>query len=197
MEIKDKIVLKEKQSIDCPVGKLVGTLQWKKAVDLDLWCFIKTKNGRSDSIGFSNLGSLQSYPNIQLDKDAGVGDKSGDNEENIRFETLEHIDHAFICANIYGKSNANFSKYDGAVIIKSKSTEFSVPLTSKAGGSWCIIAHLDTTGPTPQLRNINQTVDKRPTIDNLIAKIYSPKASDGTFPPRERPRGFIAKLFGG
>lgn len=198
MEIKDKIVIKEKQSVECPLKKLVGTLKWGKAVDLDLWCFTKMKNGREENIGFSNRGSLQSFPFIQLDQDAGVGDKGGNNEENIRIETLEHVEHAFICANIYAKANANFSSYDGAVIIKADSKEFTVPLTSNGQGNWCIIAHLDNSGTIPQLRNINATTPKKPKVDQLVAKDYSGLATGG-FTPRETPRkkSLMSKLFGG
>ncbi len=200
MEIKDKVVIKEKQSVECPLKNLVGTLKWRKAVDLDLWCFVKTKNGREDSIGFNSPGRLSTYPHIELDKDAGVGDQGGDNEENIRFQTLEHIDHAFISANIYGKTNANFSSYDGAVIVKSESKEFTVPLTSSKGGNWCVIAHIDNTGSKPQITNINQTIGNRPKVSDLIARKYSPSSigsNDDTSRDIPRKRGFIKRLFGG
>ncbi len=180
-------------SVECPIKNLVGTLIWKKAVDLDLWCFIKTKNGRTEEISFRNKGCLTAYPFIQLDHDAGVGDQGGDNEENIRIQTLEHIDHAFICANIYAKSDANFSKYDGAVIIKSETKEFIVPLTSKEGGSWCIVAHLDNTGSTAMLNNINKTVKQKPKIEKLIRGGVDLPVGESV-PPK---KGFMKKLFGG
>ena len=80
VELRDKIVLKEKQTIEIPMHDLVATLRWKKAVDLDLWCIYKDSKGKTGQIGFNGRGSLDREPFIQLDQDSGVGDSGGDNE---------------------------------------------------------------------------------------------------------------------
>lgn len=193
-QIREKIVIKEKESKVCNLTDLVATLKWRSSVDLDLWCLYITKDGKTGEIGFSNRGNISGFPYIELDKDAGIGDSGGDNEENIRFKTLEHIEHAFILANIFNKSNANFASYDGLVSVKSGDQDLEVPLTSKTGGSWCVIAHFDNTSPiSPMLENINVTLQSRPVVTQLVNKDFQ----TGGFTPRPRQGGLLRRLFGG
>src|SRR6185437_11810030 len=57
-------------------------LTWTKAVDLDLHAFYITKQGKFGHIYFGNKGKFTRSPYISLDKDAGVGNTAGNNEEN-------------------------------------------------------------------------------------------------------------------
>lgn len=188
MELKDKVVLKEKQAVPVSMGDLVATLRWTKPVDLDLWCFYKLKDGLTGDISYSRRGTLNGEPFIKLDKDSGVGGTGGDNEENIRFKSLENIEHAFICANIYGQSGANFASYDGSVIVKSSDTQIEVPLSSKKLGSWCVIAHFDNR-ILPKLENLNITISKKPKLNDLLGG--NVQESDA------KKTGFFGSLFGG
>lgn len=197
MEIKDKVVIREKgDTAAIPTKDLVATLRWRKAVDLDLWCFYRTKDGQEGMINYGNRGCLQRAPFISLDADAGVGDKGGDNEENIRFADLSNIEHAYVCANIYGKSHANFASYDGSVVVKASNQTFEVPLIDKIQGSWCVVAHFDNSGPvTPKLENVNVTLAERPSIGKLMTgDLQSAPPPSNT---KKRSGGILSRLFGG
>lgn len=184
LKLSSKITLKSKGDTEQMTGnKFLATLRWTAAVDLDLHCFFKRADDGSDKdkgffgkvkdavsggggnhIYYSSRGSRNGDPYIYLDEDAGVGDVGGDNEENIRFLKLDHIEHALIVANIFNKPNANFASYDGKVIIKGGGQEFEVPLTEKQTGSWCVIARIDNSGPRPRLINVNETVRSQPSV---------------------------------
>lgn len=169
--------------------EVVATLKWTAAVDLDLHVHYSLKGavlqpakkgllgiGRSPAkmsgegiISFRNFGSLTSAPFIKLDKDSGVGDAGGDNEENVHFTDLSKIGHALIVANIYGKLSSNFAKYDGKVIVKCGDQVVEVPLIESTPGSYCIVAHIDNTGSELVLRNINKVQSKAPTIAEFLS----------------------------
>lgn len=189
LQISSKIVLKKKgdRSI-IPINDLHATLTWKAAVDLDLHAYYQTKitapqggnfwskllgggsgkPGEEGHVYFACRGNKTQFPWIYLDQDAGVGDKGGDNQENLYFTTLEHIEHLLIVANIFNKPNAIFSRYDGQVIIIANGSSFEVPLTATEPGSNCIIAHIDNSGAQPLLININKVQDKSPTIASFL-----------------------------
>jgi tellurite resistance protein TerA len=106
---------------------------------------------------------------IYLDKDAGIGDVGGTNEENLYFTDLQYMEHILIVANIYNKPNANFASYDGRVTLKADDRSFEVPLTATTGGSYCIIAHIDNSGPSgPVLVNVNKVQREKPTIGSFL-----------------------------
>jgi tellurite resistance protein TerA len=152
--------------------------------------------GQSASIDATNLhagskGSLTSAPYIQLDKDAGVGDRGGDNQENMRFADLSHYNHILIVANIFAKSDAVFAQYDGNVSVFFSDQHVEVPLTSKDRGNNCVIAHIDNTGVAPKLINANRTLTSLPTVAGYLrGEGQSPGPSNGG-------GGFFGRLFGG
>jgi len=183
VEIRQKIIIREKESANIPLKNLVATLSWQKAIDLDLYAFYQTKSGAVGKVFYGSRGSLTSSPYIELDKDAGVGDKGGKNEENIRFADLSHYKHILIVANIFAKANANFAQFGGTVVVKAEDQSFEVPLTAKDGGSWCTIAHIDNTNPiSPQLKNVNTVSYDTPKIEEFV------KA--------QQPGGILGRLFG-
>ncbi len=170
-------------------GVVRATLRWRANVDLDLHCFYTLKperqepkgffdrlfgaedpepaeppESRSGHVYFRNRGALAELPFILLDKDAGIGDRGGDNEENITFAKLERLEQAIIVANIFNKPNASFATYDGAVIVRAGGQEIEVPLTEREPGAWCIIAQIDNSGAVPTIVNINQTQAARPDL---------------------------------
>lgn len=186
-EIRNKIVIKEKETANIPAKNLLATLSWKTSVDLDLYAFWKTKDGKTGKVFYGQKSGLGGQ--IKLDADAGVGDSGGDNEENMNIIHLDDIVHIVIAANIYGKSNANFAEFNSKVTIKTDQQEFEVPLTSKVGGSWAVIAWLDNTNPiSTQLTNVNTVQRQEPTVAQVIG--------DEPAPPPER-RGFLSRAFGG
>lgn len=173
MEIKEKIVIKEKDSVIIPDRDLVATLKWKSAVDLDLYCLTKSETYGEYSIYYGNRGSLECWPFIALDHDSGVGDVGGDNEENIRISKLDGHKHLLIVANIFAKRNACFASYDGSVSVKGIGKEFIVHLTSSGKGNWCIIAYIDNSGKSgPTLENVNLTLPSKPVMSNFLGGRY-------------------------
>lgn len=184
IKLASKIVLRQKgEKANLSGNDFQATLRWKASVDLDLHCFYLLKDaapapakgvfgkifgGGSSSgeghVDFSKRGSKERSPWIYLDQDAGIGDVGGDNEENIYFTRVDHIERALIVANIYNKSDANFAGYDGVVIVRGGGREIEVPLTERKQGSWCVIAGLDNSSGTPQLINVNKTQQSKPTI---------------------------------
>ena len=149
-------------------------LNWTKGVDLDLHAFYITKNGKFGHIFFGNKGKLTTSPYIALDKDSGVGNSAGNNEENMTIKTLEDIDKIIIATNIFRfmgflKKEDNFAKYDGRVLIKTNNgDDIEVPLTSTKSGRWCIITKIDNSNPTdPKVININHIQSSEPKVNDL------------------------------
>ena len=179
MELKRKVTLKKKgETAEITLKKKGATmihakLTWKKAVDLDLHAFYKTKAGKFGHIYFGNKGDGHKEPYIALDQDAGVGNTAGDNEENIRITNLEHLASILIATNIFRffgflSSGDSFAKYDGKVMIETDAgDEVEVPLISEEKGRWCLIAKIDNTGPVPKVVNVNQVQKNQPGTEAL------------------------------
>lgn len=188
MTLKTKLVLKQKQdSANISVNNIIVTLSWTAPVDLDLYAFYRTKKTLKPRGGFLGLGSvkpdqegkvfysarghLAKFPWMQLDQDAGVGDKGGANEENLRITHLDEMAHVLIAINIFNKPDANFASYDGRVALKDDSGGcFEVPLTASQSGSWCIIAHIDNSATQAKLININQVQKNIPAIGQFLGQ---------------------------
>jgi len=190
LQLTSKIVLKQKgDRAPIPVKNLRVTMKWKAAVDLDLHAYFQTKltapaggnlfskllgggsgkPGDEGHVYYANRGSKKSFPWIYLDRDAGIGDRGGDNEENLYFTDLQYLEHILIVANIYNKPKANFASYDGKVIVKTNRCSFEVPLTGTTGGNNCIIAHVDNSGAaSPVLVNANKVQGHAPTVAEFL-----------------------------
>ncbi len=191
LKLSSKVVLKKKgDNASIPVRNLQATLSWTAPVDLDLHAYYKMKStsqansgggflkklmGGSGSsakegcIYFKSRGSKTSSPWIYLDQDAGIGDVGGVNEENLYFTDLDKIEHILIVANIYNKPDANFASYDGKVTLKADGRSFEVPLSATTGGSYCIVAHIDNSGPSgPLLVNVNKVQKDIPRVSSFI-----------------------------
>lgn len=187
VKLASKIVLRQKgEKASLHGNDFQASLRWKAAVDLDLHCFYQLKDvvpapatgvlgkifGRDSSdkghVYFSKRGSKNRSPWIYLDQDAGIGDVGGDNEENIYFTKVNHIEHALVVANIYNKANANFASYGSTVLVRGGGREIEVPLTERKPGSWCVIARIDNSSGTPQLINVNKTQRDKPTISQFV-----------------------------
>lgn len=171
------IILKKKgESVDLSkkITNLDIKLKWTKAVDLDIHSFYKTKDGVFGHIYFGNKGKLNEPPCIALDKDAGVGNTPGNNEENMKILTLVHVDSVLIATNIFRflgflSAGDNFAKYDGKVVVKTDAGDcIEVPLISEEIGKWCVIAKIDNTLPSStKVININKVQQDEPTLKDF------------------------------
>jgi uncharacterized protein involved in tellurium resistance len=170
-ELKAKVTLQTKgDAAYISVKQLMVTLKWTQDVDLDLMAFYKTKDGRtggvfSDGYPGGSMGSLNSFPFIQLSGDAGVGAKGGDNEEVVRITKLDDMAEVYICTLNYTaasqKQDVAFNAYDGGVVIMDdKGESVAIPLNSSDKGHVAVIAKIDNSSPMgAKLVNENRIVD--------------------------------------
>jgi uncharacterized protein involved in tellurium resistance len=111
------------------------------------------------------MGSLNSFPFIQLSGDAGVGGTGGDNEEILRIAKLNEMQEVYICTINYtdaiNSRASTFNNYDGGVIVlDDKGESVAVPLDSSDQGFVAIIARIDNSSPMgAKLINENRVID--------------------------------------
>ena len=164
------------------ITKLKAMLNWRAAVDLDIHAFYRLKDTSEDGhVYFLNKGKSNKPPHINLDKDAGVGNAGGDNQEAITIGSLAHVNCILIATNIFrffGREDDNFARYDGTVrLATSRGDEVIVPLTSRKPGRWCVIALIDNTDAyAPMVYNINQVTNDEPKLDDYLDKQILPIA---------------------
>lgn len=156
------------------ITDIQSKLFWKKGVDLDLHAFYKTKSGKTGHIYFGSKGSLNRDPYIMLDQDSGVGNTSGNNEENLKIGMLNHFDYILFAVNIFrffSRKGENFAKYDGKVVLKTdRGDEITVPLISEEIGTWCVITMVDNSSSNePRIVNINQVSKAEPKISDFMS----------------------------
>ncbi len=173
--IANEVILKKGESTQITLKKgnamsqIRVKLSWTAGVDLDCHVFYRSKAGQFGHVYFVNKGSLTSEPYILLDKDAGVGNVAGQNEENVVISRLDYIEYALIAVNIFRffgflSSGDNFAKYDGKVLIETDhGDKIEVPLTSEENGKWCVIAKIDNSD-SPRVENINRVHANEPTL---------------------------------
>lgn len=157
------------------IESVAATLKWTTAVDLDLHAFVGTKKGKFEHYYFGNKGSLKKSPYIELDGDEGVGNTAGDNQEQIKVATLDHVEYIFFACNIFRffgflNSGDNFSKYDGQVIVVTNAGDnIRVPMTSTTPGKWCLIAGIVNKNGAPVVVNVNTVMTTEPSERDLLA----------------------------
>ena len=179
VEIKRKVTLQNKgDEAYVSVKQLMVTLRWTADVDLDLMAFYRAKNEQvgavfSDNYPGGTLGSLNSFPFIELSGDEGVGASGGDNEEVIRITKLDDIVEVFIVTINYTDATENressFNSYDGTItVINDRGEAVEVPLNSSDRGHVAIICKLDNTSPMgAKLVNMNDVM----SLGDFVGKI--------------------------
>ncbi len=173
--------------VDMPVH---ARLSWTAAVDLDLHCFYVKRgelgggllsrlfggiSGSLHRVYFGERGSLREPPFICLDQDAGIGDKGGENEENIELSKTEHLDALLFAANIFNKPDASFGDYDGAVTVRCGEQEVVAPLRARERGAWALIALVDCRGGQLRVVSVDEVQRERPTLSQVrsLASTYA------------------------
>ncbi|MDP2341961.1 MAG: stress response protein [Deltaproteobacteria bacterium] len=170
-ELKKKVTLKAKgEEAYVSIKQLLISLKWSTAVDLDLVAFYKAKDGRtggvfSDNYSGGSLGSLNSFPFIQLSGDAGVGAKGGESEETLRVTKLDEIAELWICALNFTEASAQrntpFNGYNAMVqLVDDKGEGVEAPLSSTDKGTVAIICLIDNKSPMgAKMVSQNRVVD--------------------------------------
>lgn len=170
-ELRRKITLEKKgEEAYVSVKQLMVSLKWTADVDLDLMAFYRTKDGQvggvfSDNYPGGTLGSLNTFPFIELSGDEGVGATGGDNEEVLRITKLDHLAELFIVTLNYTdaveKRQSTFSDYDGSVnVMNDKGETVEVLLNSTDRGQVAVICKIDNSSPMgAKLINMNNIMD--------------------------------------
>lgn len=171
VELKAKITLTKKgEEAYVAVKQLIGKLKWTAAVDLDMMAFYKGKDGRvgavfSENYSGGSMGSLNSFPFIQLSADAGADATEGEHEEVLRITNLEDLAEVYICTINFTEAMQNrqtsYSNYDAHVLLMDdKGESVAVPLDSPQSGTVAVIAKIDNAGfMGAKLVNENQIMD--------------------------------------
>lgn len=134
------------------VKQLMVTMKWTTAVDFDLAVLWKTKDGRKGMVYFGDMGNLNAHPFMKLDKDAGVGDTGGDNQETMKITDLETMAEVHLLCWDYGAVQggkpARFSDSDLKITVMSESGEKN-EVTAQAGdnGNVCVLVKIDNSSP--------------------------------------------------
>lgn len=200
LRVGQKLVLRAKGD-SAPLARPRGDmpvharLTWSASVDLDLNCFyvkggelrgggggffdrlFGSLGGQVHRIYFGQRGSLTSEPFICLDQDAGIGDKGGENEENIEISKTVELDALLFCANIFNKPDASFGDYDGAVTVRCGDQEVEVPLKARERGAWALIALVDCRGDTLRVVSVDEVQRTPPTFAHIRALANSHRRS--------------------
>lgn len=176
--ISSKVALYKKGDFTIVESKTFkATLKWKTAIDLDLHAVYRKKMGgmfrsgpsNEGCVYFENRGVIDSFPFIRLDLDAGVGDKEGNNEENIEISDINKHDLILILANIFDKEGVAFSSFGAKVTISiADGSKIVIPLTEKRTGSWLAVALIDNRMGIPSVTNLNKVSSSMPQISYFI-----------------------------
>ena len=146
-----------------PITEVKVTLQWTASVDLDLHSFYRKKDGGEGRVYFAALEG----PGIELDNDAGVGNRGGRNEENITLTDLDEFEEILFATKIFSKGGC-YADYDGKVMVQTNNgDEIVVPLTSRERADWCVIAKISNDANGPLVTNVNSVTDDEPDIDDF------------------------------
>lgn len=145
-----------------PLTRIHIQLNWTASVDLDLHAFVRRRNGSEEQVYFGN----RTEDGIALDMDAGVGDRGGQNQENIIIDSLKDIQDVLFATKIFNKGGC-FADYDGRVVLETNNGDhITVPLLAQQRGDWCVIARINNRNPdVPSVSNVNRVTSHEPRID--------------------------------
>ena len=169
-KIKKKVMLKRKDDAAfISVKQAIVRLKWTAEVDLDLMAFYRAMDGRTGGV-FSgkypggDMGSLQSFPYIELSDDEGVGAIGGDNEEILRIAQLSELAELYIVTLNYTDAaegrESTFGEYNGSItVINDRGEGIEIPLESNERGHVAVICRIDSTNQArARLVNMNSVV---------------------------------------
>jgi tellurite resistance protein TerA len=156
---------------------LTVNMNWNTAADFDLAVIYKTKENEKGIVYFGDLGHLEEFPHIQLDKDAGVGDATGSKQETLKIKHLNDMKYVWLFCWDYGMvkigKTARFTGSDVSLsLIDREGNQNIVELDDAVeDGNVCCIATIDNTSPTgAMLINVSRsaTLNKLETLNQLF-----------------------------
>lgn len=140
---------------------------WKSAIDLDLHAKVKSKRGKTAHIYHASKGNISNFPFTKLDKDAGIGDSAGDNEENMNISKLEELSDVLLYVQNYSSDKSEFAQYGARLRLKFDTKEVEVDLNDKTKGKYFVIARIKD----EEVTCINRTVTSEPRIEDVDSMI--------------------------
>lgn len=131
-------------------NQLLCKMKWSTAADFDLAAVYEEDDGTFKMVYYGNKGDLNNAPFIQLDKDAGVGDTGGENEENLRITKLDGKKKIHLVAWDYGAitngTPARFGESDVHLEVKDdQGNEHDVKLSTGETGNAACLATIEVT----------------------------------------------------
>lgn len=144
-----------------PISQVHIRLEWREAVDLDLHAFCQHDHDDDLHVYFAN----KTGPGIELDRDAGVGDRGGDNFENIVISRLGPFKKILFATKIFRKGGS-YSDYDARIVLVADGYQtVTVPLTARETADWCVIAVLERDSRRNHtVRNVNRVTMRTPDL---------------------------------
>lgn len=173
MDIKEKIIIKDKQVITELIQKkdvnnvsdnvITATLTWTSDIDFDLSVLAFCENtGKHAFVHYGNKSYYSSgETTIKLDKDAGVGDVGGNNSETIKLKLTDEFTHYVFSVWDYkmlmqGKT-ARFTKSDLAITYTLNNKEqLMTKLNSFEGGNVICLSSVYKENEEYLIKNISE-----------------------------------------
>ncbi len=155
--------------------ELTISMKWTTAADFDLAALYETKAGKHGIVYFGDLGNLTAFPYLRLNKDEGVGDKAGNNEEIMQVARLDEMKRVWILCWDYGMvqagKTARFKDSDVRLTMKNDAGKIiNVNVDTGDFGNVCCIARIDNLEGGPKLVNtsIAGTLKGLKTLEQLV-----------------------------
>jgi tellurite resistance protein TerA len=168
--------------------QLTVSMKWTTAADFDLAAIYQTKEGKQGIVYFGDLGNLNAFPYINLNKDEGVGDKGGNNEEVMRISRLDDMNYVWVLCwdyNMVQRGKTARFKDSDVNLTMTNETGNRLEVTVDTGdlGNVCCLATIDNTGAVPKLINASKTstLKELKTLEQLINIVQQREAE----PPLE------------
>jgi uncharacterized protein involved in tellurium resistance len=161
------------------IKQLTVSMQWTTAADFDLAAAYESKEGQRGLIYFGQLGRLDVFPYICLNKDEGVGDSGGYNEEVLIINHLADMNAIWLFCWDYGMvqvgKKARFKDSDVSLTISDDSGRSdSVEIDSGETGNVCYLACIDNRSPMGAMltnTSLTGTLKGLKTIEQLMTLV--------------------------
>jgi len=132
---------------------LTVTMNWTTAADFDLAALYKTKSDATGLIYFGDLGKLDNFPFMALNKDEGVGDSAGNKQEMLTIAKLNEMKYVWLLCWDYNRvkvgEKARFKDSDVQLTITDQAGQNStVELDTNEESNVCCLAVIDNTSPS-------------------------------------------------
>lgn len=138
------------------------TASWTEAADLDLAALWEKKDGTKGLVYFGQLGDLNAFPFVKLDKDAGVGNKvaSGGNQETLKVTKLDDMKTLHLLVWDYGHIERGEPGRFGGVkiaLLDDTNTNHTVKLDGSTLANVIVLATIDNASAVgPKLVNTSK-----------------------------------------